>query len=144
MVVSWRSFMLHCFEVLPLDWLYFCFLNIWTWFCVALTFVHYVVARINFALLQYLNGVLLVSIETIKPLKWFSECTVRFLYFKNVQLYNTGWAKGRRALDCFLYLWLKFREGIDKYWIVPVKKLFYFHRWESDIAFIHASSLRIR
>jgi len=27
----------------------------------------------------------------------------------------------------FLYLWLKFWEGIDKYWIVPVRKLFYFH-----------------
>ena len=26
-----------------------------------------------------------------------------------------------------LYLWLKFFEGIDKYWIVPVRKLFYFH-----------------
>jgi len=25
----------------------------------------------------------------------------------------------------FLHLWLKFLEGIDKYWIVPVRKLFY-------------------
>jgi len=32
-------------------------------------------------------------------------------------------------LIAFLYLWLKFWEGIDKYWIVPVRKLFYFHHW---------------
>jgi len=30
-------------------------------------------------------------------------------------------------LIAFLYLWLKFWEGIDKYWIVPVRKVFYFH-----------------
>jgi len=30
-------------------------------------------------------------------------------------------------LTAFLQLWLKFRAGIDKYWIVPVRKLFYFH-----------------
>jgi len=30
-------------------------------------------------------------------------------------------------LIAFSYLWLKFWEGIDKYWIVPVRKLFYFH-----------------
>jgi len=30
-------------------------------------------------------------------------------------------------LIAFLYLWLKFWEGIDKYWIVLVRKLFYFH-----------------
>jgi len=30
-------------------------------------------------------------------------------------------------LIAFLYLWLKFWEGIDKYWIVPVRKLLYFH-----------------
>jgi len=42
-------------------------------------------------------------------------------------MYNIGWAKSRRALDCFLYLWLKVWEGIDKYWIVPVRKLFYCH-----------------
>jgi len=29
----------------------------------------------------------------------------------------------------YLDLWLKFCEGIDKYWIVPVRKLFYFHHW---------------
>jgi len=32
-------------------------------------------------------------------------------------------------LIAFLYLWLKFWDGIDKYWIVPVRKLFYFHHW---------------
>jgi len=32
-------------------------------------------------------------------------------------------------LIAFLYLWLKFWEGIDKYWFVPVRKLFYFHHW---------------
>jgi len=25
------------------------------------------------------------------------------------------------------HLWLKFCKGIDKHWIVPVRKLFYFH-----------------
>jgi len=30
-------------------------------------------------------------------------------------------------LIAFLYLWLKFWESIDKYRIVPVRKLFYFH-----------------
>jgi len=30
-------------------------------------------------------------------------------------------------LIAFLYLWLKFWEGIDKYWLVPVRKLFHFH-----------------
>jgi len=30
-------------------------------------------------------------------------------------------------LIAFLHLWLKFWEGIDKYWIVPVRQLFYFH-----------------
>ena len=32
-------------------------------------------------------------------------------------------------LIAFLYLWLKFWEGVDKYWIVPVRKSFYFHHW---------------
>jgi len=27
----------------------------------------------------------------------------------------------------FLQLWLKFWDGIDKYWVVPVRQLFYFH-----------------
>ena len=30
-------------------------------------------------------------------------------------------------LIAYLHLWLKFWKGIDKYWIVPVRKLFYFH-----------------
>ena len=30
-------------------------------------------------------------------------------------------------LIAFLHLWVEFWEGIDKYWIVLVRKLFYFH-----------------
>jgi len=36
------------------------------------------------------------------------------------KMYNTGWAKVDVFLINFLQLWLKFRDGIDKYWIVPV------------------------
>jgi len=32
-------------------------------------------------------------------------------------------------LIAFLQLWLKFWDGIDKYWVVTVRKLFYFHHW---------------
>ena len=32
-------------------------------------------------------------------------------------------------LIAFLQLWLKFRDGIAKYWMVPVRQLFYFHHW---------------
>ena len=32
-------------------------------------------------------------------------------------------------LIAFLHLWLKFWDCIDKYCIVPVRKLFYFHHW---------------
>jgi len=32
-------------------------------------------------------------------------------------------------LIAFLHLWLKFWDGIDKYCIVPVRKLFYFRHW---------------
>jgi len=32
-------------------------------------------------------------------------------------------------LIAFLHLWLKFCKVIDKYGIVPVRKLFYFHHW---------------
>jgi len=42
-------------------------------------------------------------------------------------MYNTGWPKLHVLLTAFLQLWLKFRAGIDKYRIVPVRKLFYFH-----------------
>jgi len=37
-------------------------------------------------------------------------------------------------LIAFLQLWLKFWDGIDKYWTVPARKLFYFHHW-SDCKF---------
>jgi len=38
-----------------------------------------------------------------------------------------GGPKVDLLLIAYLHLWLKFSEGIDKYWIVPVRKLFYFH-----------------
>jgi len=45
----------------------------------------------------------------------FLKCTIQ------------GGPKVDVLLIAFLYLWLKFWEGIDKYWIVPVRNLFYFH-----------------
>jgi len=47
----------------------------------------------------------------------FLKCTIQ------------GGPKVDVLLIAFLYLWLNFWEGIDKYWIVPVRKLFYFHHW---------------
>ena len=38
-----------------------------------------------------------------------------------------GGSKVDVLLIAFLHLWLKFCKGIDKYWIVPIRKLFYFH-----------------
>jgi len=43
----------------------------------------------------------------------------------------------------FLYLWLKFWEGIDKYWIVPVRKLFYFHHCILGLSCARHAGLRI-
>jgi len=55
---------------------------------------------------------------------WFSERTVCFCILKcTIQ----GGPKVEVLLIAFLYLWLKFWDGIDKYWIVPVWKLLYFH-----------------
>jgi len=45
----------------------------------------------------------------------FLKCTIQ------------GGPKVDVLLIASFYLWLKFWEGIDKYWIVPVRKLFYFH-----------------
>jgi len=45
----------------------------------------------------------------------FLKCTIQ------------GGPKVDLLLIAYLHLWLKFWEGIDKYWIVPVRKLFYFH-----------------
>ena len=45
----------------------------------------------------------------------FLKCTIQ------------GGPKVDVLLIAFLYLWLKFCKGIDKYWIVPVRKSFYFH-----------------
>jgi len=47
----------------------------------------------------------------------FLKCTIQ------------GGLKVDVLLIAFSYLWLKFWEGIDKYRIVPVRKLFYFHHW---------------
>jgi len=44
-------------------------------------------------------------------------------------MYDTGGPKVDMPLIAYLHLWLKFWEGIDKYWIVLVRKLFYFHHW---------------
>jgi len=47
----------------------------------------------------------------------FLKCTIQ------------GGPKVDLLLIAHLHLWLKFWEGIDKYWIVLVRKLFYFHHW---------------
>ena len=52
----------------------------------------------------------------------FLKCTIQ------------GGPKVDALLTAFLHLWLKFWEGIDKYWIVPVRKLFYFHHCVKPIA----------
>ena len=51
----------------------------------------------------------------------FLKCTIQ------------GGSKVDVLLIAFLHLWLKFCKGIDKYWIVPVRKLFYFHHCGSNI-----------
>jgi len=50
-----------------------------------------------------------------------------FFVFKKCKI--QGGPKVDVLLIAFLYLSLKFWEGVDKYWIVPVRKLFYFHYW---------------
>jgi len=40
-----------------------------------------------------------------------------------------GGPKVDLLLIAYLHLWLKFWEGIDKCWIVPVRKLFYFRHF---------------
>jgi len=45
-----------------------------------------------------------------------------------------GGSKVDVLLIAFLHLWLTFCKGIDKYWIVPVRKLFYFHHWCSFLS----------
>ena len=45
----------------------------------------------------------------------FLKCTIQ------------GGPKVDLLLIAYLHLWLEFWEGIDKYWIVPVRKLFCFH-----------------
>jgi len=41
---------------------------------------------------------------------WFSECTVCFCI---VKMYNMGWAKSRRSLDCFFIF---MAEILGRYW----------------------------
>jgi len=52
-----------------------------------------------------------------RPFFVFLKCTIQ------------GGPKVDLLLIAYLHLWLKFGEGTDKYWIVPVRKLFYFHHW---------------
>jgi len=51
----------------------------------------------------------------------FLKCTIQ------------GGPKVDLLLIAYLHLWLTFWEGIDKYWIVPVRKLFYFHHWPKHL-----------
>jgi len=53
----------------------------------------------------------------------FLKCTIQ------------GGSKIDVLLIAFLHLWLKFCKGINKYWIVPVRKLFYFHHCMQEITF---------
>jgi len=55
-------------------------------------------------------------------LKW-----LYMTFFAFLQCTIQGGPKLDVLLTVFLQLWLKFRAGIDQYWIVPVRKLFYFH-----------------
>jgi len=52
----------------------------------------------------------------------FLKCTIQ------------GGSKADVLLIAFLYLWLKYLEGIDRYWIFPVRKFFCFHHWFYCIA----------
>jgi len=55
----------------------------------------------------------------------FSKCTARFFVF--LKCTTQGEPKLDVLMIAFLQLWLKFWDGIDKYWVVPVRQLFYFH-----------------
>jgi len=50
-----------------------------------------------------------------------------FFVFLNYTI--QGGSKVDVLLIAFSHLWLKFCKGIDKCWIVPLRKLFYFHHW---------------
>jgi len=50
-------------------------------------------------------------------------------YFVFLKCTIQGGSKVDVLLIAYSHLWLKFWDGIDKYWIVPVRKLFYFHHW---------------
>jgi len=53
-----------------------------------------------------------------------------------------GGPKVDLLLIAYSLLWLKFWEGIDKYWIVPVRKLCYFHYCMYKVT-EHPTTLRI-
>jgi len=53
----------------------------------------------------------------------FLKCTIQ------------GGPKLDLLLITYLHLWLIFWESLDKYWIVPVRKLFYFHHCRGDSTF---------
>ena len=64
-------------------------------------------------------------------LKWlFSKSTVCFFCFWNVR-WQGGPTVGVLLIAC-LQLWQKCRDGIDKYWILPVTKFFHFRHWYSS------------
>jgi len=53
-------------------------------------------------------------------------------------MYNTGWAKSRRALDCFFILMAELLGG---YWQILDRSgkkiiLLYFHHWWSGLALV--------
>jgi len=62
----------------------------------------------------------LVDFETVV----FRMCRTFFVLLKCTK---QGGPKVDVLLISFLHLWLKFWDGIEKYCIVPVRKLFYFH-----------------
>jgi len=52
-------------------------------------------------------------------------------YFVLLKCTIQGGPKVDVLLIAFSHLWLKVWDGIDKYCMVPVRKLFYFHHWFS-------------
>jgi len=65
----------------------------------------------------------------------FSNCTADHIV---VFLKGTIQLQGGQKVDvffiAFLQLWLKFWDGIDKFWIVLVRKVFHFHHWCQDMS----------
>ena len=57
-------------------------------------------------------------------------------FFVFLKCTTQGGSKVDVLLIAFLHLWLKFCKGIDKYWTVPLRKLFYFHHWKGTKKFV--------